>query len=67
LAGVERTVFDAVVQRQTHKVDLLDRSLLQIIGKPGMPSMGVVEKRTVTINVSLRALVKNVSDSAGVE
>ena len=32
-----------------------------------MPSMGVVEKRAVTINVSLDALVKNMSDSARVE
>ena len=56
--AVERTVFDAVVQRQTHKVDLLDRSLLQIMSKTGVSSMGVVEERAVTINVSLGALVK---------
>ena len=38
----------AVVQRQTHKVDLLDRSFLQIMSKTGVSSMGVVEKRAVT-------------------
>ena len=43
---IERTAFDAVVQRQTHKVDL--RSLLQIMSKTGVSSIGVVEKRTVT-------------------
>ncbi len=32
-----------------------------------MPSVGVIEKRTVTINVSLNALVKHMSDSACVE
>ena len=29
--------------------------------------MGVVEERTITINVSLGALVKNMSDAAGVK
>ena len=67
VARVERTVFDAIVQGQTHKVDLLDRSLIQIMSESGVPPMGVVEKRTVTINVSLGALVKNMSDAAGVE
>ena len=47
LARVERAVFDTVVQRQTHKVDLLDRSLLQMTSKTGVSSMGVVEKRAV--------------------
>jgi hypothetical protein len=47
-------------------MSLIDR-FFQIISKPGMPSMGIVEKRAVTINVSLDALVKNVSDSARVE
>jgi hypothetical protein len=47
VADIERAVFDAVMQRQTHKVDLLDRSLLQIMCKTGVTSMGVVEKRTV--------------------
>ena len=37
------------------------------MGKTGMTSMGVVEKCTVTINISLSALVKNVCDTAGVE
>ncbi len=47
---VRRLPFDAVVQRQTHKVDLLDRSLLQIMSKTGVSSMGVVEKRAVAGN-----------------
>ena len=37
------------------------------MSKTGVSSMGVVEKRTVTINISLGALVKNMSDAAGVE
>src|SRR4029077_6152883 len=41
--------------------------LLQKMSKTGVSSMGVVEKRTVTINVSLGALVKNMSNAAGVE
>ena len=60
VVGVERAVFDAIVQRQPHKVDVLDGSLLQIIGQPSVPPMRVVEERAVTINVSFYALVKNV-------
>jgi hypothetical protein len=37
------------------------------MSKTGVSSMGVVEKRAVTINVSLGALVKNMSDAADVE
>ena len=37
------------------------------MGKTGMSSMGVVEKRAVTIDVSLGAFVENMSDGAGVE
>jgi hypothetical protein len=47
MARVERAVFDAVFQRQTDKVDLLDRSLLQIMSQTGVSSMDVVEKRAV--------------------
>jgi hypothetical protein len=67
LPSIQHAVFDAVVRRQAHEVDVLDRSLLQIISESGMPSMRIIEKRTVTINVSLDALVENVSDSARVE
>ena len=58
VVGVERAVFDAVVQRQAHQVDVFDRTFLQVMGESGVPSMRVVKKRAVTINVSLDALVK---------
>src|SRR6266550_8951408 len=41
LPSIQHAVFYAVVQRQAHKVDVLDRSLLQIISKTSLPSMGV--------------------------
>ena len=37
------------------------------MSKTGVSSMSVVEERAVTINISLDALVKNISDSACVE
>ena len=65
--SIQCAVFDAIVQRQAHEVDVLDRSLLQIISKTGFPAMRVVEERAVAIDVSLDALVKNLRDSARVE
>src|SRR5437899_6314728 len=65
--SIQCAVFDAIVQRQAHEVDVLDRSLLQIISKTGFPAMRVVEERAVAIDVSLDALVKNLRDSACVE
>jgi hypothetical protein len=67
LARIERAVFDAIIQGEAHEVDVLHVVLLQVTGEPGVAAMSVVEKRTVTINVSLGALVKNMSDTAGVE
>ena len=67
MARVERAIFHAVIQRQAHQVNVLDPALLQIMGKPGVPAMGVVKERAVTINVSLGPLAENVSDPARVE
>ncbi len=52
--------------RETHEVDVFDPALLQVMRKTGVSSMGVIEERAVTVNVSLRAFVKYVSDAAGV-
>jgi hypothetical protein len=67
VAGIKGAVFDAVVQRQTHKVNLFDSIACPNSEQDRVSSMGVVEKRTIIINVSLGALVKNMSDAAGVE
>src|SRR5262249_6960757 len=67
LASVQSAVFYAVIQRQTHKVNVLDSMLLQVMCKPGVAPMSVVEKRAVTINTWVDSFVKNVSDSARVE
>ena len=53
--------------REAHEVDVFDPALLQVMRKTGVSSMGVIEKCTVTINVSFGALVKNMSDEARVE
>src|ERR1700757_3029966 len=37
------------------------------MSQSGMAAVRVIEKRAVAVNVSLGALVKNMSDSAGVE
>src|SRR5262245_3478889 len=58
---------DAVIQGQTQKVDFLDPAFVQVMGEARMASMSVVERRTVTINVWLGALVENMSNSAGIE
>src|ERR1043166_1680473 len=67
MAGVERTVLDAIIQGESHQVDVLDPALLQVMSKTGVATMRVVEKRAVTVDVSLGPFVKNVSDAGGVE
>src|SRR5262245_13923429 len=67
MARIERAVFDAVVQSEAHQVDVFNPVLLQVLSKSGVPAMGVVEKRAVTINVSFGAFVKNMRDAACVE
>jgi hypothetical protein len=37
------------------------------MSQSSVPSMGVIEERAVTVDVSLRAFVKNVSDATRVE
>jgi hypothetical protein len=41
--------------REAHEVDVFDPALLQVMRKTGVSSMGVIEKCTVTINVSFGA------------
>jgi len=53
--------------REAREVDVFDPTLLQVMRKTGVSSMGVIEKCTVTINVSLGPLMENVSDAARVE
>ena len=67
LARVERAVFDAIVQRETHQVNVLDPALLQIMSEPGVAAMSIVEKRAVTVDRWIGSLVENMSDSARVE
>jgi PurA ssDNA and RNA-binding protein len=66
-AGVERAVFDAIVQGEAHQVNVLDAAFLQVMGQAGVTSMRVVKKRAVTIDPRIDALVENVSNSARVE
>src|SRR5207249_5315942 len=40
--SIQHAVFDAIVQRQAHEVDVLDRSLLQIISKNAFTTMRVL-------------------------
>ena len=67
VARIKRAVFDAVIQREAHQVNILDPALFKVMSQSGVPSMGIVEKRAVTIDVSFCALVKNMSDAASVE
>ena len=67
LACIQRAVLDAVVQGETHQVNVFDPAFLKVIGEAGVAAMRVVEERAVTVDVSLGALVKNMSDAAGVE
>src|SRR5437762_10583036 len=60
--GVERAVFDAVVQRQAHQVNVFDSALPQILGKAGVTAMGVVEKRAIAVDHRIGSLVENMSD-----
>jgi hypothetical protein len=63
----ERAVFHAVVQGEAHQINVLDPALLYVISKTCMPSVAIVEKRTVAINFWINPLVENMSDSARVE
>ena len=67
LARVERAVFDAVIQGEAHQINVVDSALLQVMREPGVAAMSVIEKRAVAVDVSLSALVKNMSNPAGVE
>ena len=67
VAGIERAVFDAVVQGEAHQVNVLDPALLQKMREPGVAAMHVIEKRAVAIDLWVDPLVENVSDSARVE
>jgi hypothetical protein len=63
VACSERAVLHAVIQCQPHQVNVLDRSLLQIISKTGFAPTGIGEKRAVAIDLLVDAFVENVSDS----
>lgn len=53
LARVERAVFDAIVQSETHQVNVLDPALLEVMSKSGVAAMRVVEKRAVAVDARI--------------
>ena len=67
VARIERAVFHAVIQSESHEVNVLDSALLQVMGESGVTAMSVVEERAVTIDLRVDPFVENMRDSARVE
>src|SRR5438093_3211054 len=67
LERIQCAVFHAVIQCEAHEINVVDRSLLQIISKPGFAAMGVIEERAVAVDPWIDPLVEDVHHSAHVE
>lgn len=66
-ARVEGAVFDAVIQGQSHQVNVLDPALLKIMRQSGVTTMRIIEECTVAVDHSIGSFVENVGNSACVK